>query len=77
MRRDRCRSCDAAIIWARTAGGRAMPVDAEPSVDGNLILVGDVAEHVSADQQSALFDGGDRYTSHFSTCPQAKSWRKR
>lgn len=40
-----CRSCNARIIWTETAetrsggaGGRRMPVDAEPSARGNIYL---------------------------------------
>ena len=38
----RCRSCGAAIIWARTQKGKAIPVDPEavnPPATGNILLV--------------------------------------
>lgn len=34
----RCRSCNAPIRWARTAAGKAMPLDAAPAAGGNVIL---------------------------------------
>lgn len=79
-----CRSCDAPIVWARTLGGRTMPVDAEPSPAGNIELnvrQGFVraAVHTSQDLAS-LFDEANTpavmHTSHFATCPDADEWRK-
>jgi hypothetical protein len=34
----RCRSCNAEIVWASTAQGKFMPVDAESVPDGNVEL---------------------------------------
>ena len=36
MRTGLCRRCGREFLWARTAKGRAMPVDPEPRPDGNL-----------------------------------------
>lgn len=36
--RPKCRACDAEIRWARTANGKAIPLDAEPNPDGNVLL---------------------------------------
>jgi len=74
----KCRSCGAAIRWARTVAGKLMPVDAAPSIDGNLQLIGDQLDSVvylSTAKQAELFDV-DRYTSHFATCPNAVIHRK-
>jgi hypothetical protein len=68
-----CRSCDAPIRWVKTTTGKRMPLDAEPVPDGNLVLVDGVATVVDADAAGTR----ERYTSHFSTCPQAKSWRRK
>lgn len=76
---DACRSCDAAIIWATTAGGKAMPVDAEPVEDGNVELAstnghrGPVATVLTG--PSLL--GGPLRKSHFATCKDADTWRQR
>lgn len=68
-----CRSCGASIVWAITAAGKRMPVDAAPSPAGNLVLEGDAVRVVpSAD----MFDKRPRHTSHFVTCPQAAQHRK-
>jgi hypothetical protein len=34
----RTETCQAPIVWARTVTGKVMPVDAEPSDDGNIRL---------------------------------------
>ena len=78
---DRCRSCQAPIVWAVTANEKRMPVDAEPVPDGNLILTSDdpprVIMHVLG--QASLFDEPDppRYVSHFATCPHADRHRRK
>lgn len=35
----RCRDCGAHILWARSETGKRIPVDHEPSAEGNLLLV--------------------------------------
>jgi hypothetical protein len=77
-----CRSCNAPVIWARSASsGRLMPVDREP-VDGGNVLVtrgpsGFTATVVGKQPQPNLFgDDGPRYTSHFATCPNADTHRR-
>jgi len=60
---DKCRSCQADIIWCTSASGRPMPLDAKPEkrvvVDEHK--VGRVVE---------------AYVSHFSSCPNAAQHRK-
>lgn len=80
-----CRSCGAEVRWAHTANGRAMPLDAEPVPDGNVVYTGrDVRNdrgvarpEVRVEAQPPMFDDGQpRYVSHFATCPNADQWRK-
>jgi hypothetical protein len=79
-----CRSCGAAVIWTRTAAGKAMPVDAEPVDGGNVLLsrgpadVGiPTATVVGKRVQPSIFgDDSPRYTSHFATCPHADTHRR-
>ncbi len=40
---DRCRSCRAPIVWARTPAGRLMPLDPTPTDDGNVEIIGGLA----------------------------------
>lgn len=73
----RCRSCGAAIIWAKTCGGKRMPVDAAPSADGNLVLIESAQfTEVSVVSEVSPFPGRDRHKSHFATCPNAPQHRK-
>lgn len=73
-----CRSCGAPIRWARTRAGKAVPLDAEPADDGNVVLQEDGTARVLTRRQ---MDGGGvaapRYTSHFATCPDAARHRRR
>lgn len=74
-----CRSCGASVVWVETEHQKAMPIDAEPSPKGNLVL-----EPVDASKpslrtvhvQRGSDAAGPRYLSHFSTCPQARKWRR-
>lgn len=74
-----CKSCEAPVIWAETTAGKMMPVDAEPSDQGNVELtLGPVGRPPRADvHRRPLDDGPLGRTSHFVTCPEAGSWRKR
>lgn len=77
MQTSRCRSCGAAIIWAKTPAGKTMPIDAEPTPYGNIALVPAGAIVLTKD----LADQGRRigsklYRSHFVSCPHAAKHRK-
>ena len=73
----RCKSCGAAIIWAKTCGGKSMPVDAAPSADGNLVLTESAQFiEVSVVSEVSPFPGRDRHLSHFVTCPHHAQHRK-
>lgn len=83
-----CGSCNAAVIWAETANGRRMPVDAVPVPHGGNVELsprpggGATAVVLSAVEagrvQGSLFPDTSRVLrcSHFVTCPQADTWRK-
>lgn len=80
-----CRSCKAEVLWAISRAGKRMPVDAvadnrPPPKGGTFVLA-----LVGGEHGSMVFEKFDparhdakrnRYTSHFSTCPQAGEWRK-
>jgi hypothetical protein len=76
-----CRSCGAGIVWAVTAKGKRMPVDAEPHPDGNVTTVpngagrGTLLALVHPPGQQPLDADEPRYRSHFATCPQAAAHR--
>jgi hypothetical protein len=70
---DRCKSCGAPIEWATSAKtGKAIPLDAEPAADGNLVVIDGIAGPAIATEPAEI-----RRKSHFATCPQAASWRNR
>ena len=72
-----CRSCGRPVLWVRSAAtGSIMPLDAEPTEDGNVILVGDQAHVLKGDLFEPMLEG-PRYLSHFATCVGAAQHRKR
>ena len=74
------------MIWAETASGKRMPVDADPVDGASFVLVEApddgrlLAVHVSKAAPDYMtageLDAAERYTSHFATCPQAAQFRK-
>ena len=67
-----CRSCGAAIVWAKTSTGKTIPLDAAPSPRGNMIL----DEQGVALVVPTLSGFGPWMISHFATCPNAAQHRK-
>jgi hypothetical protein len=65
----RCSSCKAQIIWAKTSKGRPMPLDLAPVANGNIDLVDGVANVVKP-------DGSPKHVPHFATCPNGAVHRK-
>lgn len=80
-RQEHCRSCNALVVWTRTAFNHtAMPVDWDPVPHGNIVIV----EHDGEPLRSMVLPPGDErinaettYTSHFATCPDGDRWRRR
>jgi len=79
MQRRKCNHCHAPILWARTTGGRLMPIDADPHPDGN-VLVDDAGGHLvagvlGANQAAGARDRGQLLHRHHKlTCPLASRW---
>lgn len=76
-----CRSCGAPISWGMTEKGRRMPLDPSPSADGNVFMTG---ESWNGTPVVAVLGSGDAttapahlYKSHFATCPNGPSHRRR
>lgn len=64
-----CKSCGAAIVWAKTCErGKSMPLDAQMVIGGNVKLTEGVAVVVRP--------GDGDHVSHFATCPNANKHRK-
>lgn len=89
-----CRSCGAPIIWALTeTDQRAMPLDAEPTDGGNVVVVGLAVTARGAQPVARILGGahpdlfggltrpgdtgGPYYRAHFASCPDAAGWRHR
>lgn len=74
---DRCRSCNAPVIWTVTVKDKRMPVDAEPSPDGNVELTSrTVGPPLATVHPQPPLDAGQLRLSHFATCPHAKDWKR-
>jgi hypothetical protein len=74
-----CATCQAAVIWAETEAGKRMPVDPEPAAKGNVRLherPDDVPLAVVL-KPADLFGKTGLHLSHFVTCPDADTFRRR
>ena len=66
----RCRSCGEEIVWTRTTAGKTAPM--QRADDGTWVIEDGVSRLATPDDE-----GMHRYKSHFATCPQASSWRRK
>lgn len=79
----KCRSCGGKILWIRMKSGKAMPVDdkivnyrTDPQGKDRIVTPGgDVVACVAGVKVDEATGFG--YTSHFATCPNADSHRRR
>lgn len=77
-----CRSCHQPVRWVITnAKGRRMPLDPEPVPDGN-VWIDHIEGGVPVVEVALTHDDVPRsvaltYVSHFVTCRDADSWRKK
>lgn len=65
-----CKSCGAAVIWAKTGNGRAISIDPAQVPGGNIDLIGREVVVRKADPRRF------GYVSHFTTCPDRDRHRK-
>lgn len=78
----KCKSCEAPIVWGRNVKtGKGVPLDPEPVEDGNLLKVGTNEQGEIMVQfvgrEADVPPGGERFKTHFATCPDAPSHRKK
>lgn len=74
-----CKRCTRAVIWVVVdKSGKTMPVDADLRFTGKTrpTKQGGQAPEVAYVAQAALLPEGDRYVSHFATCPHAEEFRR-
>jgi hypothetical protein len=83
MRTTKCRACGAEIMFIKSVAGKTIPVNAEQityeqKAGGSMKVVTPNGEVISGelagDPQKAT---GIGYISHFATCPEADSFRKK
>lgn len=70
-----CRSCGAPIIWARTTGGKLIPVDPDPTDNGNVELVDGLDRPTAIVHAQPPLAAPPMRLPHFATCPDADGWR--
>lgn len=79
----KCKGCQAEIIWIKTVNGKNMPCNAKEVVywenkDGKANIVRTNGEVVRADLEGEEGkESGIGYISHFASCPNANSHRRR
>ena len=78
-----CQSCGAEITWVRNIStGKRMPLDGHDLAWPRITRTG-TGPHDGGQTDAALVELATRdqtepmHVSHFSTCPQAKTWRGR
>lgn len=65
-----CRSCQAPIRWAKTVAGKRMPLDANPSPEGTVVIRNGLAVVLGGLALSDAVDPDEvRYVAHWATCP--------
>ena len=89
---DTCTSCQAQIIWGRTAMGRNLPVDASPAAGGTVALQPGSGVPVTRPGRSGppavppqarvvpaklAFGRTDLRCPHWASCPYANSHRRK
>jgi hypothetical protein len=70
--------CGAPIRWVLTVTRTPMPIDPLPHPDGNLVPVvlnGEKRARVLRQDELEAYQG-DRWRSHFATCPNARTHRR-
>ena len=83
MKTTTCKACGKPIVWIRTTKGKSMPCDAEPVAYKEIKGGKEKIVTPNGEVISCTFDAkpeemtGIGYIPHWSTCPQANSFRKR
>lgn len=75
---EKCRSCEKPIRWVTTDKGKGHPLNPDPTADGQVVFLGmeeDGPVHFMTKAEMATCTRL-RYTSHFATCPDARTWTR-
>lgn len=73
---DSCKTCGAAIIWAKTAKGARTPLDAKPVRVAELVEDPETGKEIVQDGLFVIGGAHTGHVSHWATCPQAKEHRR-
>lgn len=72
LTKGRCKSCNQPVVWGKTVKFANMPLDPDKVANGNLDINADGLLIVITPNPTVL-----AWVSHFATCPNAKSHRRR
>lgn len=73
MRVAQCR-CGARIVWAKTARGKNMPVNADPDDTGTVVLRGEPP--LALVVPDGAYPEEPRYRAHWADCPRSDEFRR-
>ena len=73
-------NCGAEILWCKGSKGGNVPLDAEPTPDGDWVIEGEDepqprAVHLAGDNAATYT--GPKYTVHWGTCPDRERFRRK
>lgn len=77
-----CRSCQAPIFFAITTKGQRMPLDPQPTADGNILVTngldasGKPARFAEQIDRATQPPGKALYRSHFASCTDPTAHRR-
>lgn len=73
-----CKSCHAPIIWGLTRNDTPMPIDAEPTPDGNVLVLEDRSVVVLGPLELSIHNHDEQplRMPHHATCPDAGMWTR-
>jgi hypothetical protein len=66
-----CKACGASVLWVKTAEGRSIQVDPDPTEKGNLAL-----DRQGVVRPAPYGSMDPKYRSHFLVCPNKRVIRK-
>lgn len=76
----RIRICDCGVklmMVEHVKTGRTAPIEVQPSLDGNVLVTGDLYEIVPVDERAAVQRRGFVLRkNHFATCARAGSYKR-
>lgn len=72
MNESTCSTCGADVLWVTGNKGARIILDREPRENGNIVIVDGQAVYLKKGEETSQ----ERYQSHFSSCPDARDWRR-